>query len=131
MPHSDRVVDFDQIVGGVSEEGLPATSSGPASCRIGRRDELGRDLGRRAESSVVEHSQILLNGSAGGFRRQPFLALDALLPVGVRLDQAGINRKAFAATRPSSMQRCRTVSKTRRRRSLSRKRPCRFFEKVE
>jgi len=71
--------------------------SGPTGRRIGRRDELGRDLGRRAESSVVEHSQILLNGSACGFRRQPFFALDALLPVGFRLDEAGINRKAFAA----------------------------------
>ena len=58
---------------------------------------LGRDLGRCAESSVVEHSQILLNSSAGGFRRQPFLALDGVLPVGIRLDQAGINCKAFAA----------------------------------
>jgi hypothetical protein len=68
-----------------------------ASCRIGRRDELRRDLSRRAESSVVEHSQILLNGPACGFRRQPFLALDALLPVGICLDEAGINRKPFAA----------------------------------
>ena len=62
-----------------------------------RRRSARISLGRRAESSVVDHSQILLNGSAGGFRRQPFLALDAVLPVGVRLDQPGINRKAFAA----------------------------------
>ena len=33
----------------------------------------------------------------GGLGRQPLLALDTLLPVGVRLDQAGIDRKAFAA----------------------------------
>ena len=45
-------------------------------------------------------SQILLKSSACGFRRNPFLALDALLPVGVRLDQAGIDRKAFAANQP-------------------------------
>src|ERR1700692_1079423 len=94
---NDRVVDIDQIVGGVSEEGLPAMGSGPASCRIGRRDELGRDLGRSSESGVVEYSQILLNGPACGFWRQPFPALDALLPIGIRLDQAGIDRKAFAA----------------------------------
>ena len=95
--NDDRIVDIDQTVGGVSEESLPAKSSGPASCRIGRRDELGRDLGRPAESSVLEHSQILLNGSACGFRRQPFLALDALLP------RLASTAKPSPPTRPSSM----------------------------
>jgi hypothetical protein len=71
--------------------------SGPTGRRIGRRDELGRDFGRRPESSVVKPSQILLNSPACGFRRKPFLTLDPLLPVGIRLDQAGIDRKAFAA----------------------------------
>jgi hypothetical protein len=94
---NDRVVDIDQIVGGVSKEGLSAMGSGPTGRRIGRRDELGRDFGRRPESSVVKPSQILLNSPACGFRRKPFLTLDPLLPVGIRLDQAGIDRKAFAA----------------------------------
>ena len=31
----DRVVDIDQIVGGISEEGLSAMGSGPASRRMG------------------------------------------------------------------------------------------------
>jgi hypothetical protein len=39
--------------------------------------------------------------------------------------------KASPPTRPSLIQRCSTVSKTRRNRSLWRKRPCRFLEKVE
>jgi len=32
-----------------------------------------------------------------GLWGQPLLALDAVLPVGIRLDQAGIDRKAFSA----------------------------------
>jgi hypothetical protein len=63
---------------------------------------LGEVTSRRlgsSESSVVEYSQILLNGPACGFWRKSFLALHALLAVGVRLDQAGIDRKAFAANR--------------------------------
>src|ERR1700733_3800802 len=94
---NNRVVDIDQIVGGVSKKGLSAMGSGPACRRIGRRDEFGCDLGCSSESSVVEYGQILLNGPACSFRRKPFPALDALLAVGVRLDQAGIDRKAFAA----------------------------------
>jgi len=94
---NDRVVDIDQIVGGVGKEGLSAMGSGPTGRRIDRRDELGRDFGRRSESSVVENSQILLNSPTCSFRRKPFLTLDPVLPAGVRLDQAGIDRKAFAA----------------------------------
>ena len=33
--NDDRVVDIDQIVGGVSEESLPAKSSGPALASLG------------------------------------------------------------------------------------------------
>jgi hypothetical protein len=59
----------------------------------------------RADADAIPDDQhadhqlgiVLLNGSACGFRWQPFLALDALLPIGISLDQAGINRKAFAA----------------------------------
>ena len=93
---------------------------------------LGIDLGRGAEGCVIEHGQILIDCTACGFRRKPLIAFDPLLPVRVRLDQAGIDRKVFARRpSPSSMQRRKTVSNKRRSRSLSRKRPCRFFEKVE
>jgi len=34
--NDDRVVDIDQIVGGISKEGLPAMGSGPSRRRIGR-----------------------------------------------------------------------------------------------
>ena len=52
---------------------------------------------------MVKPSQILLESSLW-LPAEPFLALDALLPVGVRLDQAGINRRAFAANQPLRMQ---------------------------
>ena len=33
---NDRVVDIDQIVGGIGKEGLSAMGSGPSRCRISR-----------------------------------------------------------------------------------------------
>src|ERR1700690_3859886 len=93
----DRVVDIDQIVGGVSEEGLSAMGSGPARRRIGRRDELWRNLGRRTERSIVENGQILFYGASRSLRRKSLLALYTFLPVRLRLDQAGIDRKSLAA----------------------------------
>lgn len=105
--------------------------SGPARRRIGRREELGCDLARSTECSVIEYGQILLDRTSRSFQRKPLLAFYALLPVRIRLDQAGIDRKTFAPTNPSLIQRRSTVSNRRRRRSLWRKRPCRFLEKVE
>jgi hypothetical protein len=68
--------------------------SGPARCRIGRRDELGCDLARSAECRVIEYGQILLDRTSRG---SPFSPSIPLLPVRIRLDQADIDRKAFAA----------------------------------
>ena len=81
----------------VSEEGLSAVGSGPARRRIGRRDELWRNLGRSTERSVVENGQIFFDSASRGLRRKSLLALYTLLPVCFRFDQAGIDRKAFAA----------------------------------
>jgi hypothetical protein len=53
---NDRVVDINQIIGGVSKEGLSAMGSGPAGRRIGRRDELGRHFSRRSEGGAVKPS---------------------------------------------------------------------------
>jgi hypothetical protein len=61
---------------------------------------LGRDLSRCTEGRIVQHGQILFDCPSTGFPRQALLALDALLPVRVRLDQAGIDREAFAADQP-------------------------------
>ena len=68
--------------------------------RVGRRDELRLDLGRCAESRVVEGGEILLHRPAGGFGIAllvPLFARDRALTVGVGLDQAGIDREALAA----------------------------------
>jgi hypothetical protein len=105
--------------------------AGPARRRVGRRDELRSDLGRGSERRIVEHGEILVDGPAGQLGRQTFGSLDTLLPIGLGLDQAGIDGKALAADQTFPMQRRTTVSNKRRSRSLSRKRPCRFFEKVE
>lgn len=94
---TSTIVKVDQIVGRVAKEGLPTMGACPARCRISRRDELGRYFGRRAEGRVIEHSQIFFDGPAGRLCRQPLRTFDALLPVGIRSDQAGINRTGLAA----------------------------------
>jgi hypothetical protein len=53
------------------------------------------------------------------------------LPVGVRLDQAGVNRKAFAANQTLTDAALQDRFKNAPQEIASRKRPCRFFEKVE
>ena len=97
---NDRVLGIDQVVGRVGEEGLSAMSAGPARRRTGRRDETGRDLGRRPERRVVQHRQILVDRPVRVLRRQALVAVDALLPVGIRLDRTGIDCKAFGADQP-------------------------------
>src|SRR6478736_3474882 len=93
MPLSTSI----QIVGGISEECLSAMGSGPSRCRIGRRDELGHHIGRSAEGLIVEHGHIFFDRPSGRFWWQPLLTLAPLLPIGIRLDQTGIDRKGFAA----------------------------------
>ena len=58
-------------------------------------------------------------------------ALDPVLPIGVRLDQAGVDRKAVPTAAPRQCSAAALFSNNRRRRSLWRKRPWRFLEKVE
>src|SRR5215217_1301481 len=88
------LVGVDKVVRRVGEEGLAAMSTGPASGRIGGRDELRRDRRCRAESGIIEHPKIVLDRPARG--RQALSSRDALLSASVRLDQAAINGKAFA-----------------------------------
>ena len=57
----------------------------------------GHDIGRSAEGPIVEHSHIFFDRPASRFWRQPLLTLDPFLPIGIRLDQTGIDRKGFAA----------------------------------
>src|SRR5258705_13715500 len=79
-----------------------AHCAGPLGGRIGRRDELRRYLGGSAESRVVEGCHILLHSSACGLRialLDPLRAWGPLL-VGVRRDQARIDRKLLTTDQP-------------------------------
>jgi hypothetical protein len=76
---------------------LAAVRSRPTRRGVGGRHELRGDLGRGSESSVVEDSQILTNCSASGLRWKSFVAFDPLLPIGIGLDQARIDRESFSA----------------------------------
>jgi hypothetical protein len=69
--HDHRVVEVDQIVGAVGEEGESAIGAGPARRRVGRRDELGHDLRRGTERGIVQHLQILADRMVARIRGQP------------------------------------------------------------
>ena len=109
---------IDQIVIRIGEEGRSAMRCGPPRRRIGWCNELGRHLGRGAEYGIIEDGQILLDGAACRVRRQTRGTFDTGAVAGIGLDQTGINREAFTTDQPSSMQRCNTVSNSRRSRSL-------------
>jgi hypothetical protein len=66
---NDRILNVDQVVRGVSKERLSAMGASPAGCQIGRRDELGNDLGRGSKCRIVQDGQILIDGTARGFWR--------------------------------------------------------------
>ena len=95
----------------------------PPCCRVGRLDELGRHLACRTERRIVEDGEIFLDSASRCLGWQPRGAFDAVAVTGVRLDQAGVDSKAFATDQ--------TLSKAALQYALSRKRPWRFFEKVE
>jgi hypothetical protein len=50
----DRVVDIDQIVGRVGEEGRTTAPCSPPRCRISRRDELGRHLSCSTKRRIIK-----------------------------------------------------------------------------
>ena len=101
----------------------------------GMGGELGLRRGRRSEGFVIQGVEILAHrpGCICGadLVRRPILGVAGVLLLDVGCDQAGIYGEALATNSPSAMQRATAVSNTWRGRSLSRKRPCLFFEKVE
>jgi hypothetical protein len=97
---SRAMVDIDQLVGRISEEGRPAVRRGPSCRRIARRDELGRHLTRRAKRCIVEHGEIFLDCTPGRIRWQTRGPFNAGAVASVGLDQTGIDGKAFAADQP-------------------------------
>jgi hypothetical protein len=74
----DRVLDVDQVVRRIGEEGLAAVRSRPARRRVGGRNELRGNLSRGSESGIVEDCQILIDCSASGFRWKSLVAFDPL-----------------------------------------------------
>src|SRR5262249_53144751 len=64
------------------------------------RDELRRDLARRSKGRIIEGSKIFLHRAACLFSSTlltPIGSPDRTLLVGIRRDQAGIDREPFAA----------------------------------
>ena len=98
--HDHGMLQIDQIVGAVSEEGEATIGAGSARRRVGDREELGGDRGCATERCLIEHREILAHRVAGGVGRQALAARHRTLAVGIGLDQAGIDRKALAADQP-------------------------------
>src|SRR5215471_4208501 len=98
--HDDADLDVDEIIVRIGEERWPAHRTGPLCGWIGRRDKLRRYLACRPKRRIVEGRQILLHGAAGALRIArlvPLRARDRSLLVGVRRDQARIDREPFTA----------------------------------
>ena len=73
--------------------------SSPLGCGIGWRDKLRDNVAGSAPGRIIEGCQILLHRAAGAPRIAvlvPVLTRDRPLLVCVSLDQARVNRKAFA-----------------------------------
>ena len=131
----DRVVGIDQVVRGIGEEGVALVA--PVHCAAGSDREVnfgstGLAAPKAASSSTARYSRTARGACAGS------IAAESDSPRGVErcLFASAWIRLASTAKRsppasPSAMQRRTVASNTWRSRSLSRKRPCRFFEKVE
>lgn len=103
----------------------------PPRRRIRGRYKLWGNLSRGSERGIIEDSQILIDCSAGSLRRKSLIAFDALLAIGIGLMRLASTANPSPPTSRSLMQRRTTLSKTQRKRSLCRKRPCLFLENVE
>ena len=96
----DRVIEVDQVVRGIGEEGVPFERSRPLRGRVRRRDELRDALARCAECGIVERRQILARGTArvrsnvGGV---PFAARERTVLVSIGGDEARIHSEAITA----------------------------------
>ena len=129
--HDHWMLQIDEVVVGIGITGDGVGRSGVAGGRIGWRDRLRLDGRRPAEGRVVQDRQIFRDCATGGRIEICDLA-DAAPSMRVRHDDAGVNGKSFASHDPFlHAARATTVSKSLRRRSLSRNRPWRFLEKVE
>ena len=112
----------DEVVRIVGEEGVDAGPGNPGRLRIGQRDFFGRLATTTparttiislaillVTASSIENAEVLANCMRCLFRLRPgdrLVARSPLLPVNIRLDQARIDRKRFAAHEPSRDAHC-------------------------
>ena len=129
----DGRLQIDQVVVRIGEERMSFVSAGPLCRRVGRRDELRHGLAGRAPCGLVQ-SVGVPSRTARRLARLRQSVCSALETDLCLLASAAIRLASTAnpspPTNPSSIHRLTTVSKTYRNASLSRNRPCRFFEKV-
>jgi hypothetical protein len=122
----NRRLQIDEIIVGIGKESMALECSRPLRSGIGARDELRFDLAGRAPcglSSVSRYSctERRVAPSADQSRAcEPGIERCLLASAAIRVASTA---KPSPPTRPSSMQRLTTVSKTWRKASLSRKRP--------
>jgi hypothetical protein len=144
----DPNVVVDQIVRIVGKEGVDARQGNPCRLRIGQRDFFRRLKSTVAAARIatvavslffiivsrIESSEIFANGTRCLLRLWPD---DRLISghtpgrVHIRLDQARIDQKRFAADQPRRDTRRHPPSNTRRKALLSRKRSCRARQNTE
>ena len=94
------------------------------------RIKLGHDIGRGAEGLIVEHSQIFFD-RLGRSLLAATPSRPRSLPIGIRLDQTGIDRKRLPADQPLADAALQNRFEDTLQQIAVAKRPCRFFEKVE
>ena len=129
--HNHAVVGVDQIVGRITKERRAFARRCLLACRIRMGCKLGLNLRCCAKGCVVQDIQILFHSTRGiiwinGAAIPIFLRCGVLL-VRIGFDQTGICREALTAHEAI----CNATRHKWRSKSLSRKRPCRFLEKVE
>jgi glycine/D-amino acid oxidase-like deaminating enzyme len=132
---SGAVIDpigLDRLI--PDEEGVALVCDCPLRRRIRSRDEFRRHGRGGAERRVVESGKVLCAARAAvsliSSSLHSLLGIDSCWLASAAIKLASTANPS-ALTRPSAMQRCTTLSKSRRSASLSRKRPCLFFENVE
>src|SRR6202035_1384220 len=124
------VFQVDQVVRAVGEEGEPAVRT--LQREAGSAEEMnfgtsGVAAPNAASSSTARYSRTAWFAASGVCHSLPGTLRCRLASALIMLASTA---KPSPPTSPSSMQRSTVVSNTLRSRSLSRKRPCRFFEKV-
>ena len=128
--HDHRVLQVNEIIVGVGVDGRSRRPPPYSGRRIGWRDRLRLDRRRPAEGRVIENRRYSATAPLDVGSRSSTLATPRLRCASATIMLAS-TAKASPPTIPSFMQRATTVSNSLRSRSLSRKRPWRFFENVE